>query len=49
MQRVIIEIVELEGHPWYLGCQFNPEYKSYPMAPHPLFKDFIKAVKSCKR
>ena len=45
----LIEIVELEGHPWYLGCQFNPEYKSYPMTPHPLFKDFIKAAKACKK
>ena len=45
----LIEMVELEGHPWYLGCQFNPEYKSYPMTPHPLFKDFIKAAKAGKK
>jgi CTP synthase len=45
----LIEILELKDHPWYLGCQFNPEYKSYPMTPHPLFKDFIKAAKNNKK
>ncbi len=39
----LVEIVELAGHPWFLGCQFHPEFKSKPMAPHPLFRDFIKA------
>lgn len=39
----LVEIVELEDHPWFLGCQFHPEFKSKPMKPHPLFKDFIKA------
>ena len=39
----LVEIVELEDHPWFLGCQFHPEFKSKPMAPHPLFRDFIKA------
>jgi CTP synthase len=39
----LVEIVELVGHPWFLGCQFHPEFKSKPMAPHPLFRDFIKA------
>lgn len=38
-----IEIVELKDHPWFLGCQFHPEFKSKPLAPHPLFRDFIKA------
>ncbi len=39
----LVEIVEIKEHPWFLGCQFHPEFKSRPMAPHPLFKDFIKA------
>ncbi|MGA9750315.1 MAG: CTP synthase [Acidobacteriota bacterium] len=38
-----VEIVELPGHPWFLGCQFHPEFKSRPLNPHPLFRDFIKA------
>ncbi|MEE8423426.1 MAG: hypothetical protein V3S49_02690, partial [Thermodesulfobacteriota bacterium] len=36
-------VIELKNHPWFLGCQFHPEFKSKPMAPHPLFKEFIKA------
>lgn len=40
----LVEIVELEDHPWFLGCQFHPEFKSGPMKPHPLFRDFIKAA-----
>lgn len=40
----LVEIVELADHPWYLGCQFHPEFKSSPMKPHPLFRDFIKAA-----
>jgi len=40
----LVEIVELANHPWFLGCQFHPEFKSRPMAPHPLFRDFIKAA-----
>lgn len=39
----LVEIVELKNHPWFLGCQFHPEFKSRPMSPHPLFRDFIKA------
>ena len=39
----LIEIIELKDHPWFLGCQFHPEFKSRPMDPHPLFRDFIKA------
>ncbi len=42
--KSLIEIVELKGHPWYLGCQFHPEFKSKPMKPHPLFASFIKAA-----
>jgi CTP synthase len=40
----LVEIVELSDHPWFLGCQFHPEFKSRPMDPHPLFRDFIKAA-----
>lgn len=40
----LVEIMELKGHPWFVACQFHPEFKSRPMEPHPLFKGFIKAV-----
>ncbi len=40
----LVEIVELKDHPWFLGCQFHPEFKSRPMQPHPLFRDFIRAA-----
>jgi CTP synthase len=40
----LVEIVEIPDHPWFLGCQFHPEFKSRPMNPHPLFKDFIAAA-----
>ena len=39
----LVEIVELRDHPWFLGCQFHPEFKSRPLNPHPLFKAFIGA------
>ncbi len=39
----LVEIVEIKDHPWFLGCQFHPEFKSKPMKPHPLFRDFISA------
>nr|WP_321398495.1 CTP synthase [uncultured Desulfobacter sp.] len=45
----LVEIVELKDHPWYLGCQFHPEFKSKPMAPHPLFKAFIRAALKNKK
>jgi CTP synthase len=40
----LVEIIELRDHPWFVGCQFHPEFKSRPFAPHPLFKDFIGAA-----
>jgi CTP synthase len=40
----LVEIVEIGDHPWFLGCQFHPEFKSRPMDPHPLFKAFIRAA-----
>ncbi|MCP4717518.1 MAG: CTP synthetase, partial [Deltaproteobacteria bacterium] len=39
----LVEIIELPDHPWFLGCQFHPEFKSSPMTPHPLFEAFIAA------
>ncbi|GAB1410801.1 CTP synthase [Desulfovibrionales bacterium] len=42
--KSLVEIVELKDHPWFLGCQFHPEFTSTPMRPHPLFKDFICAA-----
>ena len=44
-----VEIVEVEGHPWFLGCQFHPEFKSRPLDPHPLFRDFIGAAYKNKK
>jgi CTP synthase len=37
----LVEIIEIPEHPWFLGCQFHPEFKSRPMDPHPLFKAFV--------
>jgi CTP synthase len=42
-ERDLVEIIELKDHPWFLGVQFHPEFKSKPMAPHPLFKSFVTA------
>ena len=42
--RDLVEIVELPGHPWFLGCQFHPEFKSRPLQPHPLFAAFVRAA-----
>jgi CTP synthase len=40
----LVEIVELRGHPWFVACQFHPEFKSKPDNCHPLFRDFVKAA-----
>jgi len=45
----LVEIAEFRNHPWFLGCQFHPEFKSSPASPHPLFKDFVKAVLKYKQ
>jgi CTP synthase len=46
----LVEIVELENHPWFIGVQFHPEYQSTVAEPHPLFINFVKAVyeEKCK-
>jgi len=41
---VYVEICEIRDHPWFLGCQFHPEFKSRPLEPHPLFTAFIGAA-----
>ena len=40
----LVEMIELKDHPWYVGCQFHPEFKSRPTRPHPLFREFVKAA-----
>jgi CTP synthase len=47
--KELVEIVEIEDHPWFLGCQFHPEFKSRPTDPHPLFRAFIEAALKEKR
>ena len=39
----LVEVIELPSHPWFIGCQFHPEFRSRPMEPHPLFESFIGA------
>ena len=43
----LVEIVELEDHPWFLGCQFHAEFKSRPTRPQPIFRDFVGAAIAC--
>lgn len=45
----LVEIVELKGNPWFLACQFHPEFKSRPNKPHPLFRDFVGAAVETRR
>ena len=47
--QTYVEICEIADHPWYLGCQFHPEFKSKPMEPHPLFRAFIGAAYEHRR
>lgn len=50
LQKNLVEIVELKNHPWYIACQFHPEFLSRPQRPHPLFRDFIEAsINNSKR
>ena len=48
-ERDLVEIIELKGHPFFLGTQFHPEFKSRPTKPHPLFREFVKAAAKQKR
>jgi CTP synthase len=41
-QETIVEIIELQNHPWFVACQFHPEFKSRPNRPHSLFMGFLK-------
>jgi CTP synthase len=41
----LVELVELPSHPWFIACQFHPEFQSTPLRPHPLFADFIRAAR----
>ena len=43
-KKKLPEIVEIKGHPWYVGVQFHPEFQSRPGSPHPLFQGFVKAA-----
>ncbi|MBI2890090.1 MAG: CTP synthase [Nitrospirae bacterium] len=43
-QQDLVEVVELREHPWFVACQFHPEFQSRPFAPHPLFSHFVKAA-----
>jgi CTP synthase len=43
--RKFVEMVEIREHPWFLACQFHPEFKSRPLNPHPLFRQFIRAAR----
>ena len=43
------EIIELKNHPWFIGVQFHPEFKSRPFTPHPLFSSFVKAAELCQK
>jgi len=43
--RKLVEIAEMDNHPWMLGCQFHPEFRSRPTRPHPLFRSFLDAVR----
>ena len=47
--RNLIEIIENANHPWFIGVQFHPEFKSKPLDPHPLFAAFVKASSGKKR
>ena len=47
--KSLVEVIELKNHPWFVGCQFHPEFTSNPREGHPLFSGFIKAAKKYKR
>jgi len=43
----LVEVIELDEHPWFVACQYHPEFKSRPTRPHPLFRDFVGAAIAC--
>ena len=45
----LVEMMELKDHPWFLGCQFHPEFQSKPMKAHPLFSGFVEASLAYKK
>ncbi len=45
----LVEIIEAKDHPFFVGCQFHPEFKSRPTKPHPLFEGFISAILKVKK
>ena len=47
-QSKLVEIIEVAGHPWFIACQFHPEFQSKPDKAHPLFREFVKAAKKYK-
>ena len=44
----VVEIIELKNHPWFIGTQYHPEYRSSVLNPHPLFSNFIKSIINLK-
>ena len=44
----LVELIELSDHPWFVACQYHPEFKSRPTKPHPLFRDFVGAAIACQ-
>ena len=46
--KMLVEVIELGDHPWFVGCQFHPEFTSDPRKGHPLFTGFVKAAKQNK-
>ena len=44
LENDLIEIIELDDHPWFMGMQFHPEFQSRPNRPHPMFKGFIESA-----
>jgi CTP synthase len=48
-QRGLVEIVEIPEHPFFIGVQFHPEFKSSPLSPHPIFRGFVGAALQCAR
>ena len=46
--RDLVEIVELKDHPWFVACQFHPEFQSTALKPHPLFREFVAGAVKCR-